>query len=184
MRPNSKGREKLVERQVFETLAQSVEMLSNSGACRIHIEATTLGLFALIGAAQNAVLRVTGAPGIISQSEVEDLFKDREAAYDKSASLESHALWLHWRRRVDRFNSKVEAGWLVEPGKFFLERDRTGVICLGDSETDRPPSQCRAPRVPRVARSARPDTPTPAQLQALFDLPSERAQADASPAGS
>lgn len=111
---------------------------------------------------------------LITQSELQEFIQVRDAWMEKPFS-ERMGVWrapfcdLH-----DRLNERFEAGATVEPGILRMRRDRTGVIVIDE----------KAERSPRKFRASQIDTPTPAQLQAWFDLPSEPRQIDGSPSGS
>jgi len=91
---------------------------------------------------------------VITQSELRAAIVENRAY--KASNLPASVIK---RNRVR--NARFEAGWAVEPGRFGMEMN--GPDCFSIIDHTQP-------------RAARADTPTAAQLQAWFDLPSEPLQ--------
>jgi hypothetical protein len=143
-------------RAAMATALNALLRLNEVSDSKTHMKEVTFGLFQIIEEAQNRLMKLTGAPGIILQSELEQCCNERDAYGNDPRVVFPAAL--------GKLNEKFEAGWLVQPGRFGMKRDHMGVVCIGDFSKTRAPRPRRAPKI---------DTPTPAQLQAWFDLPSE-----------
>ncbi len=174
---------------VYTALHQTtngIEALCNFTTCKGRIQEATKALFTVIETAKQALLRLTDAPDIISQADLE-YFEMLSADWMQRSLAEKMAV----HRAPDynallRIHERFDAGCLVEPGRFFSGYDRTGIFIIGDSQFERP-RLSRTPLGPRtrpIAPAMAVATPTPAQLQAWFDLPSDPPRAEASPAGS
>ena len=130
-----------------------------------------LGLFEIIEQARAVLLSLTGAPGIISQFELQSLNSELESCRG------------HWSdsvpppcfAKVDELVARYRAGWLVDPGTWKLRPSKNQLICLSSYG---PPHKGQFHNVQPIAD----DTPTPAQLQEWFDLPSDPPPAGSSPA--
>jgi hypothetical protein len=148
-----------------------------------HLKEATLSLFDVIHTAQRRLLEINGALGIITQDELR-IFREESDAWLTLPFAERMAAYrAPSRDLLGPLNARFKAGWLVEPGRFLMFRDRTGVIVIVDSINDSARPR-RAPRTPRAARASQADTPTPDQLQTWFDLPSEPPHAEGSPTAS
>jgi hypothetical protein len=178
-----------VVHQTFNRITSDLDILQNTDASQSQTREAIKALFSIIEGAKYSLTRLTGAPGIISQIELEQ-FRAQDAAWNEQSfavkmsvprapSCDSH----------DKLNERFEAGWLVEPGRFLMYRDRMGVIVIVDSVKEprairagrraaRAPHMDSAARPNRTARAPGIDAPTSAQLQAWFDLPSDQATAE------
>jgi hypothetical protein len=169
--------------QTLKQVLEKIEIIGNATASESQIQAATSALFTLIQMAKNALLCVTGAPGIISQIELEEFRTSCNAWCDRVFAEKMAVERAPFRDLGDRLNSRFEVGWIVEPGRFTMKRDRSGVIVIFDPSMEREwRRQDEARRV--SARTSKIDTPSPEQLQAWFDLHSEPPQAEALPSGS
>jgi hypothetical protein len=148
------------------TLASILEKLGKlqpaAVGCQSQHKELVGGLFCIIEEAERLLLSLTGAPGFITQEELE--FFERYAG-------DRREFW--WKNLLARH----ESGYQVEPGKFFMCRDRVGLNMGRDRM--RGLRQASAAHQDDSPRPAQIETPTPAQLQAWFDLPSEPPQAPA-----
>ena len=145
---------------------------------------TLSALFDVIAEARKAVLRLTGARGIITQEELGRF--DRLCTFrllmdnpGKEAIIQQirDTFWKDLRTRF-------EAGWKVEPGPLFMCANRVG-LNVGYREA----GASYAPRIEQSdtpasrqadtpTRQADPQTPSVETLQAWFDLPSEPPHAE------
>lgn len=137
----------------------------------------TSGLFRIIEGAQNRLLKLTGAPGIITQEALRELCVARGGFPD----IRPGAAFTYWREKCNR---EFEAGYLVEPGDFYIKRlrDRSSgqsFIAIGSKAHHREIREAsKSRRQAAVSDGVKIDTPTPDQLQAWFDLPSEPPHAE------
>ncbi len=173
--------------QTSNRIASDLDILQNSDASKTQLREATAALLNVIEGAKYALLRLTGAPGIISQSEIAAACAMRED-WGKRPFSERMAV----RQSPDycailKLHEHLNAGWFVQPGPFYFGYDRTGVIVMGE-RNPREPRPLRhdpgAAIIRRAPRQADPETPSPETLQAWYDLPGEPRQAEGSPSES
>lgn len=163
-------------RAAISDALSALHRLEEVSDCKSHLQEATTGLFRIIEEAQNSLLKLTGAPGIISQTELE-MFRTECDSWGERPFVERMSVHrAPFRDLGDRLNERFDAGWIIEPGRWGMKLDHE-VYAIGEFGR-------KAPRAPRAPRPARTDTPTPEQLQAWFDLPSDRPSAESSPAAS
>ena len=174
--------------QTFNRIATEMESLANSTHAKTQRQAAILGLFSTINAAKAALLQLTGAPGIISQSELERVIRARDTwCYNRIHRLPAE-FPAAWSPFLDKLSQLVNEGWLTEPGNYQLKkcRDRsTGhdFIAAGSKSEKREITE-RLKSLAESRRAARIETPSAETVQAWFDLPSEPRQAESSPSES
>lgn len=99
---------------------------------------------------------------VITQSELEEFCEERDTWSEDRLARRPTAWPAPFCDAADRLRERFEAGAKVESGKFRMRRDRTGMVVVYE----------RAKMPACAPRAARVDTPSAAQLQAWFDLPS------------
>jgi len=176
--------------QTLKQVLEEIEIIGNTTAARSQIQAASSALFTVIEKANNAVLSVTGAPGIITQIELEEfcLCRDNlgrqpgEEWVGKAIKKWQGTTILVLTQLGERLNSRFSVGWTVEPGNFKMERQRDGVVVISDSAKEQEYREERARKKALKsgdgAGTSRIKPPSAEQLQAWFDLPSEPPQAE------
>lgn len=151
---------------ILEQLRQ-MQDTSESQSC---IREVRLGLFDIIETARGTLLSLTGAPGIIGQGELEAAYRDVETRSQGIRKVVPEPVFFP---RVRDLVLRYRAGWLVEAGDFRLTPSGNELICVrkeksnGQAHSFSRRHADLAPSLPRI------ETPSPTQLQAWFDLPSE-----------
>jgi hypothetical protein len=171
---------------VYTSFAQArngVESLSDFIVSKRQNKEAISYLFELIEIAKRKLLTLTGAPGVVFQSEIESLCRERNEWLDARQAGKGE-FPANWAAASKILEQRFKEGWLAELGEYRAEFDaRSGTFTFGQRRRRAPRPASAAP-VNNSPRPAQPDTPTPAQLQAWFDLPSEPPQAEGLPAES
>ncbi len=155
----------------------SLRRLEQVSDTKTALQEATSGLFRIIEEAQNRILKLTGAPGIISQAEIAAARAMANEWMNRSFAERMSVYCAPNYFAILKLQERFDAGWLVEPGTAEVKYDRTGVFCVGDRSVKSPRarrSETSQATGSRAARQADPETPSAETLQSWFDLPSDR----------
>jgi hypothetical protein len=168
-----------VVRETFNIVRLNISILGEYTTVKSATQEAVVALFQVIEQAQQEILALTGAPGIIWQRDLEVFCREGDPWCNHTATTPEM-----FNRSRHFMDSAWRAGWAVEPGKFFMKALQGGGRSIGVNKKRRvhPPRNRRSKL--NMATAARPDTPTPDQIQTWFDLPSEPPQPEASQSGS
>lgn len=153
--------------------------LANDNKSRV--QEVTSGLLAIIKKAriikkaQNVLLTLTDAPGIISQSDLRDFNEVRDDLGDPQ--LHPQNTFSYLRKKLD---DQIRAGCLVERGEFYIKL-RAGISSIGrlsDRNPFRPRRERKRDRQATLPGGLKVEIPSPSQLQAWFDLPGDPLHAE------
>jgi len=128
-------------------------------------EKATSSLFTPTKKSRRALLALTGAPGIIRQSDLER-FRKMDAAWGgiKASDYSSGKRPPH-ADLGEQLKKQFESGFLVEPGRFWMRRQQSGNIWIGDNTVDGPPAASSSSRSPHPTPAAQVDTNHPITIE-------------------
>jgi len=143
-----------------------------------HYREAVGGLFYVIDEAHHALLRLTGAPGIIGQSELEAAYRDIETWRQGNRSIMPEPVFF---ARIRDLVVRYRGGWLVEAGNFRLCPSQNELICVSKGKSKGQGHGPKPRQVDPVPGAPNIETPSVETLETWFDLPSEPPHAEGSP---
>ncbi len=177
-----------VVHQTFNRIAADIDILQNCDASQSQIREATKALLNIIEGARYSLIRLTDAPGIISQAELRAFDEERDRWNQRPLHERLAVQRCPFSETQDALIERVKAGWLVESGPFQIGWNRQSKFFWIGKRSGRSNGALlrfgKTNSQPAAPRTEQPDTPTPAQLQAWFDLASDRPPAESSPAAS
>ena len=153
-----------------------LDQLRKAGACKTHLPEITSALFTIVEEAHSIILSLTGAPGIIPQSALQEFDVIDLRVWPPNPDRSRNALGYF----SDKLNEKFEAGWLVEPGDFSMKRihhraDEDSFVAI----TNEAAARARRSRSKAARKSTQPDgqkveAPDVVELERWFALEDNR----------